>query len=170
MGGKLSNGKKISSANANKIICKVKKVIGEKGVYVAGSLRRKKKEVGDLDLIVVREEAEIGLDKKLETLTGKDLSKRKSCSFLFEDVQIDLNICNSEIKGSYLLHWTGSTKENVRLRKKANKLGLKLSQNGLVDSEKNNISKNKSEEEIYMLLGMAFVKPEDRWSFTSNCV
>ena len=96
MGGKLVSGNKISSKHANSIITEVKKVIGNKGVYVAGSLRRGKSEVGDLDLVVVREEAENNLNERLLTLTGKDLSKRKTCSFVFNNVQIDLNICTSE--------------------------------------------------------------------------
>tara|TARA_Y100000996_G_scaffold412901_1_gene400006 strand:- start:110 stop:598 length:489 start_codon:yes stop_codon:yes gene_type:complete len=162
MGGKLVNGNRISALQANQIVSKVKDVIGSSGVYVAGSLRRGKPDVGDLDLIVVREEAVKDLDFRLKVLTGSDLSKRKTCSFVFEGTQIDLNICNSEIKGSYLLHWTGSTRENVRLRKAAKKLGCKLSQNGLVNSSNINLSKNKSEKEIYSLLDMSYVKPEDR--------
>ena len=162
MGGKLVSGKKLSSNQAHKVIANVKKIIGDKGVYVAGSLRRGKSEVGDLDLVVVREEAASNLNERLKALTGTDLSKRKTCSFVFENVQIDLNICNSEIKGSYILHWTGSTKENVRLRKAAKKIGCKLSQNGLINSNNENLSKNKSEQEIYQLLGMKYVKPQDR--------
>tara|TARA_Y100000592_G_scaffold28168_2_gene44783 strand:- start:6585 stop:7073 length:489 start_codon:yes stop_codon:yes gene_type:complete len=162
MGGKLVNGNRISSVKAKIIVNKVKDVIGEKGVYIAGSLRRGKSDVGDLDLIVVREEATKDLDFRLKVLTGSDLSKRKTCSFIFEGVQIDLNICSTDIKGSYLLHWTGSTKENVRLRKAAKKLGCKLSQNGLINSSNVNLSKGKSEEEIYSLLGMSYVKPENR--------
>lgn len=162
MGGKLVNGKKISAKTAHEVIVKVKNIIGEQGVYTAGSLRRGKPEIGDLDLIVVREEAASDLNEKLKLLTGCDLSKRKTCSFVFENVQIDLNICNADIKGSYLMHWTGSTKENVRLRKAAKKIGCKLSQNGLIDSNNNNLSKFKSEEEIYGLLGMKYVRPQDR--------
>ena len=162
MGGKLVSGKKLSSESAYKIISKVKKVIGDDGVYIAGSLRRGKSEVGDLDLVVVREEAVSDLNEKLKLLTGSDLSSRKTCSFVFEGAQIDLNICNADIKGSYILHWTGSTKENVRLRKEAKKVGCKLSQNGLVNSNNVNLSKNKSEEEIYQLLGMDYVEPQFR--------
>jgi DNA polymerase (family 10) len=162
MGGKLVSGKKLSANQAHKIISNVKNIIGSKGVYIAGSLRRGKSEVGDLDLVVVREEAESNLNERLKTLTGTDLSKRKSCSFVYENVQIDLNICNSDIKGSYILHWTGSTKENVRLRKAAKKIGCKLSQNGLFNNNNENLSKNKSEQEIYELLGMKYVKPQDR--------
>lgn len=162
MGGKLVNGKKISAKVAHEVISKVKNIIGDQGVYAAGSLRRGKPEIGDLDLIIVREEAASDLNEKLKVLTGCDLSKRKTCSFVFENVQIDLNICNADIKGSYLMHWTGSTKENVRLRKAAKKIGCKLSQNGLIDSRNNNLSKFKSEEEIYSLLGMKYVRPQDR--------
>ena len=162
MGGKLVSGKKISSNEAHKIIEKVKKVIGDKGVYVTGSLRRGKPVVGDLDLVIVRQEASSDLNSRLKELTGKDLSNRKTCSFVYENVQIDLNMCNDDIKGSYILHWTGSTKENVRLRKKAKKLGFSLSQNGLIDGMQNNTSKNKTEKEIYALLDMKYVRPEDR--------
>lgn len=162
MGGKLVNGNRISALQAKQVVSKVKDIIGSSGVYIAGSLRRGKPDVGDLDLIVVREEAVKDIDFRLKVLTGSDLRKRKTCSFVFEGTQIDLNICNSDIKGSYLLHWTGSTRENVRLRKAAKKLGCKLSQNGLINSSNVNLSKNKSEKDIYSLLGMSYVKPEDR--------
>jgi len=162
MGGKLSNGNKISFDKANLIVENIKKVIGNEGVYVAGSLRREKELVGDLDIIVVREEASSDLNSKLKLLTGKDLSKRKTCSFVFEEVQVDLNICNSDIKGSYLLHWTGSTRENVRLRRVAKKLGCKLSQNGLINKSNVNLSKFKTEKEIYGLLGLKYVEPKNR--------
>ena len=98
MGGKLVSGNKISSKHANRIITEVKKVIGDKGLYITGSLRRGKSEIGDIDLVVVREEAAINLNERLKLLTGKDLSKRKTCSFVFNNVQIDLNICSSDIK------------------------------------------------------------------------
>ena len=162
MGGKLSNGNKISFNKANLIVENIKKVIGSEGVYVAGSLRREKESVGDLDIIVVREEASSDLNSKLKLLTGKDLSNRKTCSFVFEEVQVDLNICTSDIKGSYLLHWTGSTRENVRLRRVAKKLGCKLSQNGLVNNSNVNLSKFKTEKEIYDLLGLKYVEPKNR--------
>ena len=162
MGGKLVNGNRISASQAKQVVSKVKDVIGSKGVYVAGSLRRGKPDVGDLDIIIVREEAESDLNQRLLSLTGTDLSKRKTCSFVFENCQIDLNMCTSDIKGSYLLHWTGSTRENVRLRRAAKKLGCKLSQNGLINSSNVNLSKNKSEQEIYELLGMKYVRPQDR--------
>ena len=162
MGGKLVNGKRVSAKSAMDVVTKVKEVIGGDGVYVAGSLRRGKAEVGDIDLIVVRDEAVKDLNWRLQTLTGIDLVKRKSCSFVFEGMQIDLNLCSRDIKGSYLLHWTGSSKENVRLRRAAKKRGLKLSQNGLVDMNGNNLSAGKSESEIYGLLDLSYVKPEDR--------
>jgi len=162
MGGKLVNGKKINAAAANLIVDKVKSIVGEEGVYVAGSLRRGKEEVGDLDIVIVREEACKDLNFRLKTLVGVDLTNRKTCSFVFEGVQIDLNLCSSRLKGSYLLHWTGSTKENVRLRKAAKKKGLKLSQNGLVTLHGENLSEGKSEQAIYKMLGLDYVEPENR--------
>ena len=162
MGGKLGNGKKVPAESAYVIVDKVKEVIGSEGVYVAGSLRRGKKEVGDLDIVVVRDEAAKDLNFRLKTLVGVDLSNRKTCSFVLDGVQIDLNLCNKSLKGSYLLHWTGSSKENVRLRKIAKKKGLKLSQNGLVTLHGESLSAGKSEEEIYKMLGVDFVEPKDR--------
>ena len=162
MGGKLVNNQKISSAAATVSVDKVKEIIGSEGVYVAGSLRRGKSEVGDLDIVIVRDEAVKDLDFRLKTLVGVDLTHRKTCSFVFEDAQIDLNLCYSRLKGSYLLHWTGSTRENVRLRKAAKKKGLKLSQNGLVTLQGQNLSEGKSEQDIYKMLGLEYVEPKNR--------
>lgn len=162
MGGKLTNDKKFSAKVALNKFEEIKTIIGEDGVYIAGSLRRKKTIVGDIDIVIVREEASSDLNARLKDLTGIDLSKRKSVSFVFEGIQVDLNLCSSEIKGTYLCHWTGSLRENIRLRNVAKKKGYKLSQNGIFDSENNNCAINFTEEQVYEFLGLGFVEPKNR--------
>lgn len=162
MGGKLTNGERISAKRALDTFEKIKEVVGEDGVYLTGSLRREKVVVGDLDIVIVREEGASDLNARLGDLTGVDLSKRKQISFVFDGVQVDLNLCSAEIKGTYLMHWTGSMKENIRLRNVAKKLGLKLSQNGLIDSEGVNRAINCTEEQVYALLGQTYVEPKRR--------
>lgn len=162
MGGKLTNGERINAKRALEVFEKIKEVVGEDGVYLTGSLRREKVVVGDLDIVIVREEGASDLNARLHDLTGVDLSKRKQISFVFEGVQVDLNLCSAEVKGTYLMHWTGSMKENIRLRNQAKRLGFKLSQNGLIDSEGVNRAINCTEEQVYELLKTSYVEPNRR--------
>ena len=164
------NDKRLHMKFANEALRVVRETLGEEGVYVCGSMRRGKTIVGDLDVVVVTDEAASDLGGRLKDLCGVDMAKRKSVSFVvpvdvegtIERVQVDLNLCTSEIKGTYLMHWTGSMKENVRLRAVAKSKGMMLSQNGLFDSAKVNRAINCTEEEVYALLGVEYVEPSKR--------
>ncbi|MGH9403001.1 MAG: DNA polymerase/3'-5' exonuclease PolX [Terriglobia bacterium] len=132
-------------------------------VTAAGSLRRGRETVGDLDLLVTgREHAAIAdyfvkHDRIQQALAkGEDKVSVK----LENDMQVDVRLLESESYGAALQYFTGSKEHNVALRERARKLGLKLSEYGLFRGDK--AIAGRTEEEVYKKLGLAWIPPELR--------
>src|SRR5712691_3737101 len=132
----------------------------------AGSLRRGKETVGDLDLLVTGPGAVDALEKfvahpKVEEVLGKGPNKA-SIKFGHEGLQVDLRALPSESYGAGLQYFTGSKEHSVTLRMRAQKMGLTLNEYGLarVDDEKR--VAGRTEEEIYETLGLEWIPPELR--------
>ncbi|MGH6628138.1 MAG: helix-hairpin-helix domain-containing protein, partial [Burkholderiales bacterium] len=132
-------------------------------VTPAGSLRRGRETVGDLDLLVTgRDHAGIaahfaafpGIAQILAQGEGKVSVKLKN------DLQVDVRLLERESYGAALQYFTGSKEHNVALRDRAKRRGLKLSEYGLFQGEKNIASRK--EEEIYQKLGLEWIPPELR--------
>jgi len=139
---------------------------GIKRVLPAGSLRRGKETVGDIDLLVTGERAEAALDRFLahpsvtEAL-GKGPSKA-SARFGTEGVQVDVRALPAASFGAALQYFTGSKEHNVALRALAVKKGFKLSEYGLFGAAGDTLVAGAAEEDVYAALGMAWIPPELR--------
>jgi DNA polymerase (family 10) len=139
------------------------------GVYgrieVAGSIRRRKETVGDIDIL-----AEGGGDANpVELLTHYPgitqviAQGATKGSVRFADmIQADIRVVDRETFGSALQYFTGSKGHNVRLRHLAKEMGLKLSEYGLLPKEGGGRIKGREEEEIYGALGLPYIPPELR--------
>lgn len=135
-------------------------------VNLAGSIRRRKPTIGDIDiLITVKGDNESVLD----FFTGMDqvdavLSRgeRKSTVVLNNGVQADLMIIEPETYGAALQYFTGNKAHNIKLRNLALDGGWKLSEYGLVERESNELIAGETEEEIYKSLGLKYIVPELR--------
>lgn len=141
-------------------------VKGVETITPAGSLRRGKETVGDLDLLVTGEGAPAALEQfvkhpKAQEILGKGENKA-SIRFGHEGLQVDLRALGSESFGAALQYFTGSKEHNVVLRQRALKLGLTLNEYGLSKVEGGQIVAQKTEEEIYRALGLAWIPPELR--------
>jgi len=149
---------KLSREKAEKIIAPIIKKLKRYGrIEVCGSFRRNKETIGDIDLLGNSSKM---IDKFVGL--GTPISYGSINGFIAKDgVDIDLKIVPDESWGTGLMMWTGSKEENIRLRFLAKNKGLRLNEYGLWKNEKN-IAKNKSEEEIYKLLGVKYKKPEER--------
>ena len=123
---------------------------------IAGSIRRKKPIVGDIDIVSV------GLfPKKIDSaefISGGDTLR----TYLFEDTQINVMISNPGYYGATLLYATGSGEWGRLLRCKAKYMGYKLSRYGLFDRETGELIASKTEKDIFDSLEKDFVNPEDR--------
>ena len=151
---------------ADELASDLGKVPGVKKVTPAGSLRRGKDTVGDIDLLVTGPGAEQALEAfvkhpKVHEVLGRGANKA-SVKFGLEGIQVDLRALPEEHYGAALQYFTGSKEHSVALRGRAQKMGLTLSEYSLarVDSKKPVASA--TEEEIYEALGLAWIPPELR--------
>jgi DNA polymerase (family 10) len=132
-------------------------------VTPAGSLRRGRETVGDLDLLVTGRNAASIADHFLKfpgiasvLAKGGDKVSVK----LKNDMQVDVRLLDRSAYGAALQYFTGSKEHNVALRDRAKRHGWKLNEYGLFEGEKNLASR--TEEEIYARLGLPWIPPELR--------
>ncbi len=134
-------------------------------IEVAGSVRRRKEIVHDLDFVACAKKASISLlMKKFCSLASREeiiaQGGTKSSIRLQNGLQVDLRIVSEKEYPYALLHFTGSKEHNTLLRTRAKDRGLKLNEYGLFKGEK--LIDCKSEEEIYQALGLEYIPPELR--------
>jgi DNA polymerase (family 10) len=136
---------------------------GVEEVTPAGSLRRGRETVGDLDLLVTgRDHAGIADHFARFPEVAQLLAKGedKVSVKLQNDLQVDVRLLDRESYGAALQYFTGSKEHNVALRERAKKRGWKLSEYGLFQGEE--ALARRSEEEIYAKLDLPWIPPELR--------
>lgn len=132
-------------------------------VTVAGSYRRRKATVGDLDIIATSEEgseiteAFVNFDSVDEILSQGDT---KASIKLRSGLQVDLRVVPEESYGAALLYFTGSKEHNIHLRNIAVKDDLKINEYGVFKDDERILGE--TEEEIYAHFDMDFIEPELR--------
>ena len=132
-------------------------------IELAGSLRRMKETVGDVDILVVSSESKKVMDYFTEMDRVEQViahGKTKSTIRLYGGIQVDLRIVNKQSFGSALQYFTVGKDHNVKLRKIAQKNGLKLNEYGLFEDDKRKAGE--SEEKVYQKLDLEWVPPELR--------
>jgi DNA polymerase (family X) len=132
-------------------------------VTPAGSLRRARETVGDLDLLVTgRDHIAIADHFAKFGRIGKILAKGedKVSVQLDNDMQVDVRLLERESYGAALQYFTGSKEHNVVLRERAKRRGLKLSEYGLFKGAQS--IAGATEEEVYEKLGLPWIPPELR--------
>jgi DNA polymerase (family 10) len=142
---------------------------GVEKITPAGSLRRGRETVGDLDLLVTGPGALNALERfvqhpKTQEILGRGENKA-SITFGHEGIQVDLRALPAESYGAALQYFTGSKDHNVALRQRALKMGMTLSEYSLAKLETNERVAGATEEEVYGALGLAWIPPELR----ENC-
>ncbi len=153
---------------ADRIIEYLKKSRNFKILEKAGSLRRGKETVGDLDILAVASDGKKAMDyftayPGVESVIAK--GSTKSSVSLKEGPQVDLRVIEKERVGAALLYFTGSKQHNVEVRKIAKGRGYKVSEYGIFSVSKSGKEKfiaGKTEEEVYKVLGMEYIPPELR--------
>jgi DNA polymerase (family X) len=139
---------------------------GVERVTPAGSFRRGKDTVGDIDLLVTGPGAAAALDRfvkhpKVETVLGHGENKA-SARFGIEGVQVDVRALPEENYGAALQYFTGSKEHNVALRQRALKRGMTLNEYGLTQVDGSAVVASRTEQEIYSALGLQWIPPEMR--------
>lgn len=132
-------------------------------IEVAGSLRRRREDVGDIDILATSKEPEKVFDAFTALPGGADVKLRggtKETIVVAEGLQVDLRVVEPAAFGAALQYFTGSKDHNVRLRTIARDLGLKVNEYGVFRGEER--VAGATEEEVYTSLGLAWVPPEIR--------
>ncbi len=179
----------IAAPIAEAIVERMESVKGVKRAAYAGSLRRGRETIGDIDVLITTGDPD-GAREAFTTMPGMTevLAKGESKSSVrlslegidharwggdgaAAQVQVDLRIVPEASWGAALMYFSGSKEHNVRLRERAQKQGLTLNEYGLYpeDGEDEPPQKRgvkakagKTEEDIYAALGLAWVPPEIR--------
>ncbi|MEU6092341.1 DNA polymerase/3'-5' exonuclease PolX [Streptomyces sp. NPDC047085] len=153
---------------AESIVAELSQVTGCKKCTYAGSLRRMRETIGDIDILVAAKrsapfmEALGALPSTAETIaTGE----KKTSIRTTKGVQVDLRVLPPDSWGAGLQYFTGSKAHNIRTRTIAVREGLKLSEYGLFDADSGESVASRTEEDVYERLGLPWIPPtlrEDR--------
>ena len=158
----------------NDVIAGLEGTPGLHSIEVAGSFRRRRETIGDLDLLAETDDAKALMERFtglgiVDTVIGR--GSHKSAIRIFRGPQVDLMAMPPGEAGAFRLHFTGSKEHNVKLRAIARDQGWSLSEYGFLkigedgepltgdDAELRTFA---TEEEAYAFLGLAFVEPELR--------
>lgn len=134
-------------------------------VSVAGSLRRRRETIGDVDLVAAAEDPGPLLRRFAEHEAVQEviaLGDAKASVVLHDGVQVDLRVVDPAAWGSLLQHFTGSKSHNVALRERARDQGLSLSEHGFTLIDGGDAEPCATEEEVYARLGLEWIPPELR--------
>ncbi len=156
------------------IEARLARVPGVTRVIVAGSARRRKETIGDLDILAVSSKPKVIMDHFVKETPGIMTvianGPTKSSIKIKPGLNIDLRVVPKESYGAALNYFTGSKEHNVVIRARAIKKGLTLNEYGLFkglaasknEGKRGKMVAGKSEEEIYKALGLAYIEPEIR--------
>jgi len=144
-------------------------VPGVSKVDVAGSFRRQKETVGDLDFLVISANPKVVMDRFVSQPDVVEIvaqGNTKSSVRLSNGMDVDLRVVPAESYGAALAYFTGSKAHNVAMREMAQSRGWKLNEYGLFRKGRGkdewiNIA-SRTEEDIYNKLGLEYVPPEMR--------
>ncbi len=134
-------------------------------IEVAGSLRRMRETVKDIDILVTATkparvmEVFVGLPNVAEVLGH---GETKSSIRLRENIQVDLRVLEPDSFGAALQYFTGSKQHNIRVREMAQRKGFKVSEYGVFTEKGSRRVAGKTETEVYEAVGLPFIPPELR--------
>ena len=134
-----------------------------KALDVAGSLRRRRETIGDLDVLIVTGDPADAVRRFVEQPDTETVLARgdtKASVRLRGGPQVDLRVVAPAEYGAALLYFTGSKAHNIELRKIAQAMGLKLSEYGVFREEER--VAGATEQEVYATLGLDWIPPELR--------
>ena len=138
-------------------------VDGVERVTIAGSYRRRKETVGDLDILVTCDESEDVMDAFTGYDDVEEVSSRgetRSTVILAGGFQVDLRVVEDKSYGAALHYFTGSKEHNIACRQLGVDEGYKINEYGVFEDDER--IAGQTEEEIYDLLEMDWVPPELR--------
>jgi len=150
---------------AYSIIDRLKNLAEVGRISPAGSLRRMKETIGDIDILVTSQEPRrvmqffAELPEVTEILA---LGETKSSVIMGEDLQVDLRVVQPDGFGAALQYFTGSKSHNIKLREIAAKRGLKINEYGVFNTKSGKKIAGMEEKDVYATLDLPYIPPELR--------
>lgn len=137
-------------------------------VAIAGSLRRRKESIGDIDILVTGKKVE----KIMDVFCGFELVDRilargptRSSVHLSIGLNSDLRVVDKNAFGAALLYFTGSKEHNIHVRRIGNELGYTINEYGIYKGtaeDKGKLMASRTEEDVYKIVGLPYIVPELR--------
>lgn len=150
---------------AMELVEELKKRARVERIEVAGSIRRRKETVKDIDIVATSPEPDkamavfVSLPQVEEVIMH---GPTRSSVVLRDGVQVDLRVVEPESFGAALAYLTGSKGHNIRLRDMAVRMGLKINEYGIFREKDDKRLGGEEEEDVYRLLGLPYTPPELR--------
>ncbi|MFJ2720274.1 DNA polymerase/3'-5' exonuclease PolX [Streptomyces sp. NPDC087437] len=154
--------------SAEDIVAELSRITGCAQCAYAGSLRRMRETIGDIDVLVAADRSAPFMDALTELPSTAEVvahGAKKTSIRTVTGVQVDLRVVRQDSWGAGMQYFTGSKAHNIRTRTIAVHLGLKLSEYGLFDAGSGERVASRSEDEVYARLGLPWIPPtlrEDR--------
>jgi len=155
----------VAYQDGNKYLDYIKKCPEVNNSALAGSFRRKKETIGDLDILVSSENPGEVMNyfvkyRDVDRVLMK--GPTKTSVLLSDGLQVDLRVVKKESYGAALQYFTGSKEHNVKMRSIAIKKGYRLNEYGLFEKDTENFVTGQVEKDVYSALGLDYIEPELR--------
>ncbi|MFN3285744.1 MAG: DNA polymerase/3'-5' exonuclease PolX [bacterium] len=150
---------------AQELVAALREARGVGEVSVAGSLRRMRDTIGDIDVLVTASRPEHAMEVfTTHPLVAQVLSRgtTRSSVVLRNGMQADLRVVERSSFGAALQYFTGSKDHNVKLRERAVRMGLKVNEYGVFRTEDDRRVAGRTEEEVYAAVKLPWIPPELR--------
>ena len=153
----------VAEQAAEPLIEWIRQQTGVRKATVAGSYRRRRETVGDLDIVVTASDAAsvsravAGYDDVAEVISG---GETRTTLRLRDGLQVDIRVVPEAAYGAAMHYFTGSRAHNIALRRRAQSRKLKLNEYGLFDSDQS--IAGDTEESVYRALSLPWIAPELR--------
>jgi len=148
---------------AEEIIETLRRESPVENIAVAGSIRRRKETVKDIDVLITSVQPERVMKKVTELSLVEEViafGETKTSVRLRTGIQMDVRVVEPDSWGAALAYFTGSKAHNIRIRELALEKGLKINEYGVFKGEEK--IAGKTEEEVYASVGLPFIPPELR--------
>jgi len=148
---------------AEPLIAYIREIDGVKKAVIAGSYRRQKETVGDLDILVTAKRGSDVMDRFVEYDEVDDVVSKgdtRSTVILQSGFHVDLRVVAEVSYGAALFYFTGSKAHNIAVRKRAIDRGWKLNEYGLFEDDER--IAGKTEQDVYDKLDLPFIAPQLR--------
>jgi DNA polymerase (family 10) len=150
---------------AQDILAQLRNKASVRELTLAGSLRRWKETVKDIDILATSGEKDKVMNTFIHLPSVKEVlmhGPTKSSVVITDGVQVDLRVVDETSFGAALAYFTGSKSHNIRLREMAVRAGMKLNEYGIFREKDDKRLGGEKEEDVYRLLGLPFIPPELR--------